>query len=387
MPGAPAGDRTDSHHAPKQQFAELVDSHLSCGFFTHLYAETGRLASPTPSFTCEHLPDGRDIFDLSSLTKALATTPLVFKLAAQFRLNIGAGVESYAGGSKEGTLATIGDVLDCAPDVRGLRNALVPAVRQITLESLLTHSSGLPAWRCLFAQCNGRQRNWVEMLNDAAKNPPNVGRSVYSDVGFILLGAMIEALGAAPIDVQFDSLCFDYLQFDQRPHPLQYTPVDNLRIRCVSAGTCKLRGRELIGEVHDENCWALGGVTGHAGMFGTGPALGLFLKALARTPVGRSVLSANRARLRSGLNEALLGWRQGADSSSETFGPGPEDLENFGKAMGHMGFTGTAFWVNPSDETYAVLLTNRVISGRVSPLTRPFRRRAFELLWQLAHPS
>ena len=333
-------------------FSSLVDEHLRVGFFTHVFAEAGHLFAEAPTFRWCHEPEGSDIYDLSSLTKALATTPLIFQSASSRQLSLERRVEDWLRGS--------------AP--------LPSPLGRFTIKSLLRHEAGFAAWANAFTACGQQRRTLVELLQDAARALPNVGRSVYSDIGFLLLGLVLERLDGVSLRDQFESLCEDTLHVDLKEFPLGYTPAGRNRLRCIETSFCPLRGRRLKGEVHDENCWALGGITGHSGLFGSGLAVSEFLRRLARSSLGKSLLQENANALAAPPNEPLMGWRQGADSSSETFGGG--------YAMGHMGFTGTAFWVEPKSSRYAILLTNRVRSSRTSPLTRPFRRRAFDLLWK-----
>jgi CubicO group peptidase (beta-lactamase class C family) len=337
---------------PDQCFSDLVEEHLRAGFFTHVYAEAGLLTARSPSFSWFHEPGGMDIYDLSSLTKALATTVLSFQAADSYHLRLEDRVEHW------------------------LRESLpLPSpLGGFTIQSLLRHEAGFAAWTNAFTACGQTRRSLLAILQDAARSLPHVGHSVYSDIGFLLLGEVLERLDGVSLRDQFDSLCGDILRLDRREFPIGFLPDESLRPRCVETSYCPLRGRWLKGEVHDENCWALGGATGHAGLFGSGRAVGEFLRHLAGSRLGSTVLRENAAALASPPNEPLMGWRQAADFSSETFGGG--------YAMGHMGFTGTAFWVEPKSLRYAVLLTNRVRSSRISPLTRPFRRRAFEILWK-----
>ena len=363
---------------PLSQLDGLFKEHLERRFFTHVFAECGFLQEDAPTVRKAILPENRDLFDLSSLTKALVTTPLIYKELG----SLGLGVDTKVGDwfSAAGKKAAFGQFAELG---------------QISIRSLLRHESGLPYWQNFYVRCSsssgdneGPTRDLWASLSQGATESPNRGRSVYSDPGFIFLGKCLELIVGQSLDQQFEKFCRDDLSLDLSQHAVGYSTLlgSSLKNRAISTGFCRIRNRELLGEVHDENCWALGGVTGHAGLFGTGEAVAQFLKKLARTKIGKTLLSDNAAAVVRGPNEPLIGWRQGADPSSETFGAG--------LAMGHMGFTGVAFWVLPnatqvnvqkSDSylgKYSILLTNRVLSGRTSPLTRPFRREAFSSLWR-----
>jgi CubicO group peptidase (beta-lactamase class C family) len=289
------------------------------------------LGDPASDEVHEDYADRRRVFDLASLTKALVTTPLAFKVGA--------------------TDGTVGSLLgEKAHDLR-------PELRALTLKSLLRHESGLPAWRNFYV-C---RTPLVEGLNRAADAIDAKKPQVYSDIGFLLLGLVIERLGGAGLATQFDQLATPGLHYATR--------LANLADDAITTGYCAIRQRQLVGEVHDENCWSLGGETAHAGVFGSGPALVAYLRQFAATDLGRRVISANAAARGEPPNQPCMGWRQGADQTASGF--------HGGAAMGHMGFTGTAFWLYPETGEYAMLLTNRIVSARVNPAISAMRRAVF----------
>jgi CubicO group peptidase (beta-lactamase class C family) len=139
----------------------------------------------------------------------------------------------------------------------------------------------------------------------------------------------------------------------------------------VPTSYCPLRCRILCGEVHDENAAALAGVAGHAGLFGSGESLLLFLKALNHSILGAKLIETNGLYL-SDQGDPLMGWRQGSHRHGRGFAQG------FG--MGHLGFTGTAFFIDHLTGRYVICLTNRVISGREAPWMSDFRFGLFSAL-------
>ena len=343
-----------------KEIAEIFEKYRREGLFTHGYAAFGSLASSRPSVVHQELPDGRDVFDLASLTKALATTVLAFKLKRAGKLAFDQSLEQWLSEEKVADLA--------------------PGLRQITVMSLLRHDSGLPAWRNFWINhlgvespdrtaslSRGRHR-MVEVLNRSALPLNPAQGQVYSDVGFILLGLALERATGENLLKSFEGIL---------PPGLDpcFGPSLPSTARAVPTADCKLRGKLLMGEVHDENCASIGGVAGHAGLFGTGDGVAAFLYHLAQSEAGKLLIEENaRARILpigNPPNEALIGWRQGADSSSFPFGNGC--------AIGHMGFTGVAFWVCPESGHYAILLTNRVISGRLKPGIAAMRREVFTI--------
>lgn len=332
----------------------IFRKHKSAGLYTHALAAHGRLDDPSHDFLFSDLPDGRAIFDLASLTKALVTTPLLFHRRS---------INNFS------FMDTVGEWLgEEAADLR-------PELRSLTVRSLMRHESGLPAWR-----------NWwvchtplVEGLNRAAEALDSKQLQVYSDVGFLLLGLVLERLGGRSLADQFADLALDSFGFDCVRERFHYaTRLPQLAETAISTGYCAVRERVLVGEVHDENCWSLGGETAHSGVFGSGPALVAFLRTFAASALGQQVLRENAGArvLPPGdpPNQPCLGWRQGADRSSLGF--------HDGKAMGHMGFTGTAFWIYPEAREYAILLTNRIVSARVNPAISDMRREIFTVFGQ-----
>jgi CubicO group peptidase (beta-lactamase class C family) len=223
----------------------------------------------------------------------------------------------------------------------------------------------------------------IEGLNRAAAAAAAPGPQVYSDLGFLLLGLALARAAGKNLSDQYDTMCREDLGLANRALPLAYGTTLDLATRAIPTADCAVRGRLLQGEVHDENCASLGGVTAHSGLFGTGGAVARFLHALAASPLGMRLLADNAEarRLPPGEppNESLLGWRQGADPSSSPFGDGA--------AMGHMGFTGVAFWVWPERRAYAIFLTNRVIGGRTRPGIAAARREVFSALSPAARPD
>ena len=186
---------------------------------------------------------------------------------------------------------------------------------------------------------------------------------LYSDIGFILLSYALEKSSGQT----FDELWQTWIgklglvkNVDLTFNPLRFSTPEKF----ASTGFCQIRMRTLRGEVHDENCAALGGATGHAGLFGTGRSVTRYLRALAQLKRAEW----NRPYFSSGSD--INGLQPGDDGFlAEFLG---------GKSVGHWGFTGTGFWVHPATLNFIVLLTNRTINFRLTPLIREFRERVFQ---------
>ncbi|MCX6126616.1 MAG: serine hydrolase [Proteobacteria bacterium] len=291
------------------------------------------------------------IFDLSSLTKALVTTPLV--LAKTYELGLDEAVEIgsiFSTGSFEG----------------------IESAKPLNLSAVLRHEAGLPFWRNFYVSCgDGLPRSTVEVLRRALAERRTPPQNLYSDIGMILLGHLLSVDAGQNLETLFSEFCTHKLKI---PESLKVGPGRKFAPElCLPTGFCALRGRELRGEVHDENAWALGGFAGHAGLFGSVQQVIIYLRALSHTDIGAQVIAHNDRWARKNSNsDSALGWRTGRDASSRIFGGGA--------AIGHLGFTGTAFWLDVATGRVAVLLTNRVAMERTKTLPRMkiFRAEFFQ---------
>jgi CubicO group peptidase (beta-lactamase class C family) len=230
----------------------------------------------------------------------------------------------------------------------------------VTVADLLEHASGLAAHLPFFRDHSGTREFEHEICTLPLDYMPR-SRSVYSDLGFILLAFLVRRAGqGAGIDYQFHQLA-QALGFGE----LRYSPPAAWRPRIAPTEVDPWRGRLLRGEVHDENGWALGGVAGHTGLFGTVPAVGRFASALLETLNGAPLL-ARPATLSRFLRHSrvpgssrALGW----DTMLVTSSCGHRLSSD---AIGHTGFTGTSLWIDPRQDLYVVLLSNRVHPTRTN---------------------
>ena len=335
----------------------VIRSYHATGLYTHVYVACGFLHEEKPIFESEILPDEMSIFDLASLTKALVTGPLVLNECYRQNINPDTGRLSELFG-------------DCAVNLYG------QDIGSLLITSILRHETGLPAWRNFYVECQGKRQS-LQSVALAASGLGKNNQEVYSDVGFMILGKLLEAktkktLAQLWIDFSDNMGC--------REKGWIGPSVSIMRDQAVPTGFCPVRGRQLKGEVHDENAWALGGFAGHAGLFGSGRAVVSYLHALWRSSIGRKLIEANFEMAKS-PGDSLLGWRKGKDPSARTFADG--------RGCGHLGFTGTAFWVDPITLGYGVVLTNRVVSGRVTPAIKDMRAETLAAVWAIlkTHPN
>jgi CubicO group peptidase (beta-lactamase class C family) len=286
------------------------------------------------------------VFDLASLTKPLATALALILLAAQGRITLE---------------TTLGEVL--------LEKWLPSDKRALTLRSLLAHQAGLPAWRPFYdtilaapeAARGGLPRR---LAAAAALEYPPGSRTLYSDLGYMLLQAVVENVSGRDLDSFcrreiYRPLGLEVLGFCPRRRP----GGDKLSFAATEPGL--IPGRAALGEVHDENAWAAGGVAGHAGLFGTATEVFQLLSALYRTYQGEAVGPLVPAVVRGFLTPAPGGGRTpGFDTPGGELSQRSAGRFFSARSVGHLGFTGVSFWLDPDTGQMVVLLTNRVHLGR-----------------------
>jgi CubicO group peptidase (beta-lactamase class C family) len=291
-------------------------------------------------------------YDLASLTKVLCTTPLVLDAIANGRLD---------------PMAPLRDAL---PEVAWLQPS--PNLGDATILQLATHTSGLPAWQPLYTLGLDRATYLARLLHTSLERPP--GQIVYSDLGFMLLGYVLERLFERPLEALARDL---YAKVGLEQHIAFSAPAG---APVAPTERCPWRGRLLRGEVHDENASAFGGVTGHAGLFATLRGVcgyaGALLSCRLHAPAVLAYLSQEHARTdqeRRGFGWSLMvpGW-SGGDFMSP-------------RSIGHTGFTGTGVWIDLERGSYTVLLTNRVYPSRhvesnIVSLRRAFNHAAYASL-------
>lgn len=334
-----------------ERIVHIVKKFYENKLFTHVYIEYGFLKLPNSAYIYELYEDtSRYIFDLASITKAIVTTSLCMKLHLEHVIDLSSKLGNYLSHS---TLDNI--------------------ILSLTFMDLLTHTSGLPSWRNFYI-CRSDTDEFIEKWDEAwfikrlnscvnyIQN--NKGKRIYSDVGFMLLGYVIEKIISSSLSELFYRFCVNDLNMNLSKKELGYAP-DIDKNKCISTGFCKLRNRELIGEANDENCVALGGIMGHAGLFSSGKALKYFLNNFIDTSICVELQ-------KYWGNDICLGWQHGNDKITQhLFGA---------KAYGHYGFTGTSFWINFIDQRlpYCIILTNRTINRRDNPLIKDFRLEIFQ---------
>ena len=318
------------------------------------------------------LPALRDsMYDVASLTKAVATSVLAMQEIGGGRLALDMKVATLLPEFSERTGADGGHDEEPGPE-RGAEGGVSERARNdITVRQLLSHSSGLPAHRPFWAQAARSPAERLAIARLAAREPlayPPGTRSVYSDLGFILLGWLLERLTGARLDVLFEERI-------ARPLGLAATTFVNLadsdaraRLlgdRTVAATQISVERHGLVlGEVDDLNAFAMGGIAGHAGLFSTAGDLAAIATALLACFQGQGQgndgLVARDVIRQFWSPSGVPGstWRLGWDGPAESGSQAGEKLSR--GAVGHLAFTGCSLWIDPQEEIVMVLLSNRV---------------------------
>jgi beta-glucosidase-like glycosyl hydrolase/CubicO group peptidase (beta-lactamase class C family) len=279
------------------------------------------------------------MYDIASLTKVVGTTTITEKLAEgdfPVPLDLDAKIERYLPEWTSGP----------QPEWR----------HRVTVRHLLTHTSGLPAFKEYWRASKGKQDTLDRIFAEPLEYEPGT-KMIYSDLGIILLAQIIERLTGKTLDVLTREFIFSplgmtnstYLPAKKLWPSIAPTEIDN-----------SLRHRLLQGEVHDENAAAIGGVSGHAGLFSTAPDLAAFCQMLLNGGVyaharivRRSTIAQFTVPQELSNRTRTLGWAVPTEGSSSG--------HFFGlHSYGHTGFTGTSIWIDPDRQLFVVLLTNRV---------------------------
>jgi CubicO group peptidase (beta-lactamase class C family) len=302
------------------------------------------------------------IYDLASLTKVIGLTTAAMMLIDQRKLDLDAPVQRYV------------------PAFQGANK------ERVTIRHLLTHSSGMPAWRPLYAEAKTRDEALALMDTTALLRQPG-DTFIYSDLGAIVLTQAVEAITGQRLNDFLDAELFGRLGMTST----RFLPPESWRSRIApTENDTVFRHRLLRGEVHDENAGRLGGVSGHAGLFSTAPDLAEFAKWLLSwrvddsipllcTSHGRPCLARATVRsftTRQGIppgSSRALGWDTPSELSSAGTKMGPN-------AFGHTGFTGTSIWFDPDRNLFIILLTNRVNPTRANTKILQVRRRVADLV-------
>ncbi len=325
-----------------------------------LLAAVGRYGANDPrSVTPE------TVYDLASLTKVIGLTTAVMLLVDSGKLDLDAPAQRYV------------------PAFQGASKD------RVTIRHLLTHSSGMPAWRPLYAEAKTREEALLLVDTTPLLRQPG-DTVVYSDLGAIVLTQAVEAVAGERLDTFLAHRVFEPLDMQST----RYLPPESWRSHIApTENDTVFRHRMLRGEVHDENAGRLAGVSGHAGLFSTAPDLARFAQSLLYNRLAGDSATlicsdscspvpwitpqivrqfTRRQHVPAGSSRAL-GW----DTPSGNSSAGTRLGSN---SFGHTGFTGTSIWIDPDRDLFIILLTNRVNPTRANTTILQVRRRVADLV-------
>jgi CubicO group peptidase (beta-lactamase class C family) len=315
------------------------------------------------------------VFDLSSLTKPLATTITVMMLVRDNKLRLDDRVTRF------------------------FHNFGTHGKGQATFRHLLAHCSGLAAWRPFyqrvgeierggkvnFMASQGAKEFVYEEIHRDKPEASAASRMIYSDLNFMLLGELVEQISG----VALNRFCRDKIFRPLGLRSTDFIDISLVRTRRLEpvpemfapTSVCTLRKRMLVGEVDDENAFAMGGVAGHAGLFASAREVDRIVRELIEVFAGRSDFLPQRiVRDFWKRDQTVDGstWALGWDSPSTEYSSSGHHFS--AAAVGHLGFTGTSVWIEPEKEIAITLLTNRVHPRRDNQSIRDFRPKIHDLI-------
>src|SRR5712692_2861373 len=315
------------------------------------------------------------IFDVASLTKPLATAPAVMLLVQEKKIRLDDHVTRF------------------------FSNFGVFGKTHVTFRHLLAHCSGLPAWKPYFeeiikaeregkvnfvASRGGKNYVFQKIHREKPLSPPGT-QSLYSDLGFMFLGEAVEEISSSTLD----RYCHDKVFKPIGLRSTSFVDLTQIRTRRIQpiqemiapTENCPWRKKILCGEVHDDNAYAMGGVSGHAGLFSSARDIHHYLSRLKRclrggdpflsAPLMREFLTRDETVERSTY---ALGWDTPSpenSSSGSYFSP---------HSVGHLGFTGTSIWWDLERDCHVILLTNRIHPSRNNDKIKEFRPYIHDLI-------
>ena len=309
------------------------------------------------------------VFDLASLTKPLATTVALMRFVAEKKVRLDDRISRFFP-----NFGTCGKTAT-------------------TIRQLLSHSSGLPAWRpyceelrtqkqkivrlATLGSQSARDFVYAQIQREKAEYEPG-SRALYSDLGFMLLGALIEDMSG----LSLDQYCWNKIYRPLGMQAIGFINLETLRQKKYETATemiapterCPWRERVLCGEVHDDNAYAMGGVAGHAGLFAPIDEVDRLVSTLVECHAGRHpFLPAAVVRDFWSVNTAVPNstWACGWDTPSPRGSSAGEFFSP--RSIGHLGFTGTSVWIDLERKIHIIMLSNRVHPHRENAKITAFR--------------
>ena len=298
-----------------------------------------------------HPAELNTVYDLASVTKVLATTTAIMLLRESGSIDLEAAVSKYLP---------------------------VPAFGKFTVRHCLTHTAGLNPGKPFYTECNTIDA-MLERYAAMPLNWPPGTRWLYSDVGFMILGRIVENVSGKTLDAFCQERIFTPLDMKDT----RFNPPADWAVRCAATEQCPWRGTMMIGQVHDENTYAVGGVAGHAGLFSTAPDIAIYLRALlaGKTLKSDSVDMIMKLGTVAAWPWQGLGWQLDA-WPSKNFGFLPTR-----DSAGHAGWTGTSVWMDRRAGRFVILLSNTCHPSRAMRDNETLRRSFHTSVGKTYYPN
>lgn len=350
------------------------------------------------------------IFDLASLTKPLATALCVMKLVERGLINVDQKLSEFQINRQISNFArsnidAVAENYSVSQNSQAIKHLFLKDKTDITIDHLLRHTSGLPAHRPFYEQLifspESERKNRLRqlVLNEPLVAKPGLTQ-IYSDLGYILLAWVVESVAGSSLDkfardhiyqpLGISELFFMPISHGNQTGFKNYSnhisnqmaqqTIDLKRRRLfVSTEMCPWRKKILRAEVHDDNAWVVGGVEGHAGLFGSASGVGHILVEIMNIIHGRQSPLVTEDILKSFLKKkGEFDMVAGFDTPSLSGSSSGRYFSS--KSIGHLGFTGTSFWIDPVKSLIIVLLSNRVHPTRNNQKIKELRPDIHDLV-------
>ncbi len=283
-----------------------------------------------------------NIFDLASITKVISTTSAIMNLVEEKKLKLS------------------DRVIDFVPEFRGQQDKFFRQKENTTIQQLITHTAGLPPFKQYYLM-DGNQQTRLDSIFNTEPQRASSDTLIYSDIGLIVLGKVVEVASQQSLDEYVDSVVFKPLGMNST----FYNPSMEKLQRIVPTENSKFHQKLIRGFVHDENAHSLGGVAGHAGLFSTAKDLAIFSQMMlngGRYGWKRIFMEETIIQFTTRSNEVEgnsygIGWDTPSGKSS-----GGVYLSK--DSFGHTGYTGTSLWIDKENQIFVILLTNAVHPDR-----------------------
>jgi CubicO group peptidase (beta-lactamase class C family) len=338
-----AGARpAQSDAAIRDSLRHILDRALRDSAFPGAIAVVGTRSRVIAQYAVGHVdwapspaPDEHTLWDLASLTKVIGLTSGVMQLVSQGRITLDAPVQKYL------------------PAWTG------PNKSRVTIRHLLTHTSGLPAFKA-YDEITHDPDSLAKLMVATQLDTLPGAKMVYSDIGAYMMGRVLEKVSGQTLDAYLAEHVFAPAGMRET----MYKPSASLLPRIAPTEIDPRRGGLVRGKVHDERAYYLGGVSAHAGLFSTAHDLTRFAQMYLNGGVidGTRVLPQREITEFTGTKQVAdraIGWQKpdGTNSAGHRMSP---------QAFGHTGFTGTSIWMDPTHDVFVILLTNRVNPTRAN---------------------